>query len=59
MNVKRAREIVQSKDTITVTYQGTKVWIDGVDENSATARIHVENNPDEEKVVAVDLLQEQ
>lgn len=59
MNVTRAREIVQSTDKITVTYQGSPVWIDGVDENSATARVHVEDNPTDKKTVAVDELQEQ
>jgi small acid-soluble spore protein H (minor) len=59
MNVTRAKEIVQSADKITVTYQGEPVWIDGVDEQTATARVHAENNPTDSKTVAVDQLVEQ
>jgi small acid-soluble spore protein H (minor) len=53
MNVTRAQEIVRSADKITVTYQGEPVWIDGVDEKSAMARVHPENNPSDSKTVAV------
>lgn len=59
MNVTRAREIVQSTDKITVTYQGAPVWIDGVDEQNATAQVHEEASPSIKRTVAVDQLQEQ
>jgi len=59
MNVTRAKEIIQATDKVTVTYQGAPVWIDGVDENSAMARVHEEDNPVQRKVVAVADLQEQ
>ncbi len=59
MNVTRAVEIVQSTDKITVTYQGAPVWIDRVNENEATAKVHVEDNPTDLKTVAVADLQEQ
>ncbi len=58
MNVTRAQEIVKSRDKIEVTYQGKSVWIDGIDENSQMARVHVEENPQESMTVAVDQLTE-
>jgi len=58
MNVQRAQQIVQSKEKIDVEYQGRPVWIDGIDERSQMARVHVEQNPQESMTVAVDQLVE-
>lgn len=58
MNVNRAQEIIQAKEKIEVQYQGKSVWIDGVDQRTATARVHMEENPTESMTVAVDQLVE-
>jgi small acid-soluble spore protein H (minor) len=58
MDVTRAQEIIQSKGKIVVEFEGTPVWIDGVDENSKTARVHMEENPVDKKTVAVNELRE-
>jgi small acid-soluble spore protein H (minor) len=58
MDVNRAQEIIQAKEKIEVQYQGKSVWIDGVDEKTATARVHTEGNPTESMTVAVDQLVE-
>ncbi|SFB03457.1 MULTISPECIES: H-type small acid-soluble spore protein [unclassified Bacillus (in: firmicutes)] len=53
MNVGRAKEIMDSADMINVTYDGTPVIIQNVDEQSKMARIYTKTNPDEEKDVPV------
>jgi small acid-soluble spore protein H (minor) len=58
MDVTRAQEIIQSKQRIGVEFEGAAVWIDQVDEQSKTARVHSETNPDEQKTVAVQELRE-
>lgn len=58
MDVKRAQEILQSAETITVEHAGIPVWIDHVDEHSRMARVHPEGNPKESKTVSVDELVE-
>lgn len=58
MNVERAQEILNSTDKIDVKFEGVNVWIDSVDQNSKTARVHTEANPEDLKTVAVDELKE-
>ena len=53
MNVGRAKEIVESADMIHVTYQGTPVIIQHVDEAAKMARIYSRANPEDEKDVPV------
>jgi small acid-soluble spore protein H (minor) len=53
MNVGRAKEIVESADVISVTYEGTPVIIQHVDESSKMARIYSRTNPEEERDVPV------
>ncbi|WP_026568180.1 H-type small acid-soluble spore protein [Bacillus sp. UNC41MFS5] len=53
MNVGRAKEIVESADMIHVTYEGTPVIIQHVDEASKVARIYSRNDPDNERDVPV------
>lgn len=45
MNLTRAQEIIRSEQKIVVQYKGDSVWIDDVDEGTATARVHTERNP--------------
>jgi small acid-soluble spore protein H (minor) len=58
MDVNRAQQILQSPDKIEVQYQGKPIWIDGVDENTQSARIHEENNPGQTMVVPLNQLVE-
>lgn len=53
MNVGRAKEIVESVDMIHVTYDGTPVIIQHVDETTKMARIYSKTNPEEEQDVPV------
>jgi|GEM_PF-1857524 len=41
-----------------VQYKGQPVWIDGVDERTATARVHIEGNPANSMAVEVGQLEE-
>jgi len=59
MNVVRAQQIIQSVEKITVTYNGSPVWIDEVDGQTMTARVHPENQPGQSMTVALDQLNEQ
>ncbi|MFJ7725981.1 H-type small acid-soluble spore protein [Neobacillus sp. NPDC097160] len=53
MNVGRAKEIVESADVINVTYDGTPVIIQHVDEATKMARIYSRTDPDHEQEVPV------
>ena len=53
MNVGRAKEIVESTDMIHVTYEGTPVIIQHVNEAAKMARIYSKTNPEEERDVPV------
>jgi small acid-soluble spore protein H (minor) len=53
MNVGRAKEIVESMDMINVTYEGTPVIIQHVDDNTKMARIYLKSDPENEREVPV------
>jgi small acid-soluble spore protein H (minor) len=53
MNVGRAKEITESADSIKVTYEGTPVIIQHVDEQTKMARIYSKTEPDLERDVPV------
>ncbi|MEH7248453.1 H-type small acid-soluble spore protein [Neobacillus niacini] len=53
MNVGRAKEIAESMDTIKVTYEGTPVIIQHVDESTRMARIYSKTDPENERDVPV------
>lgn len=53
MNVGRAKEIVESADLINVTYDGTPVIIQHVDEKTKMARVYSKSEPELEKDVPV------
>jgi small acid-soluble spore protein H (minor) len=53
MNVGRAKEILDSPEIIDVTYEGTPVIIQYVDEASKMARIYSKKDPDYERDVPV------
>jgi small acid-soluble spore protein H (minor) len=58
MDATRAREIINAKDEVDVELNGVSVWIDSVDETEATAYIHAKNDPQNRRMVSLDLLQE-
>ncbi|MDZ5471633.1 H-type small acid-soluble spore protein [Bacillus sp. 31A1R] len=53
MNVGRAKEIVESAEIHNVSYEGSPVIIQHVDEKSKMARIYYRQNPEEEQDVPV------
>lgn len=53
MNVGRAKEIAESADMIHVTYEGTPVIIQHVDEATKMARIYSKTDPENERDVPV------
>lgn len=58
MELQRAEEILQSKEKIKVKHEGQSVWIDGVDVETKTARVHPEEDPDNQRTVSLEALQE-
>jgi small acid-soluble spore protein H (minor) len=59
MNIARAKQIAESAETVRVTYEGVPVQIQHVDEQTETARVYRQDQPDEEREVPVRLLEEQ
>lgn len=53
MNIGRAKEIAESAEMINVTYEGTPVIIQHVDENTKMARIYSRQDPENEREVPV------
>lgn len=59
MNVERAQEIFQSKDTIPVQLDsGQPVWIEKVDRENGVATVQVGSNPVNTETVNVERLRE-
>jgi small acid-soluble spore protein H (minor) len=58
MQVSRAQDILKSDEKIDVELNGVAVWIDSVDAENKTAKVHVEHNPADTRVVSVEELQE-
>jgi len=58
MDAKRAQQILNTEQTIDVKLDGVPVWIDSVDTSSNIATVHVKNNPNNQKKVSLDELQE-
>lgn len=53
MNIGRAKEIAESAEMISVSYEGSPVVIQHVNEEMKTARIFYRQNPEDEKDVPV------
>ncbi|WP_139492667.1 H-type small acid-soluble spore protein [Brevibacillus dissolubilis] len=51
MDFSRVQQIMKSEQKIDVEYQGTPVWIDAVEEQSQSVRIHEEGQPDARHIV--------
>lgn len=58
MNTQRAQEIAASPIMANVTYNGERIYIEQVDEQSGTALIHPLHAPNNKQRVAVSSLQE-
>lgn len=58
MDLARAKQILDAEQKINVTLNGQPVWIDSIDTESRTAKIHAENNPKDSRIVPVQQLQE-
>ncbi|MCQ6558218.1 small acid-soluble spore protein H [Paenibacillus mendelii] len=58
MNTQRAQEIVDSPTMINVTYQGTNIYIQHVDEKTEMARIYPLDEPEKELTVPLHNLSE-
>ncbi|WNS41233.1 H-type small acid-soluble spore protein [Paenibacillus sp. MMS20-IR301] len=59
MDVKRAKDIYASKDSIAVHLDGQPVWIEHVDGDNGMATVQVGSRPDNTVTVGVDRLEEQ
>jgi small acid-soluble spore protein H (minor) len=59
MDLNRANQIVRSPEKVKVTFQGEPVWIQTIDEETQTARVYAESNPDKERTVPVRDLKEE
>ncbi|TLS37903.1 H-type small acid-soluble spore protein [Pseudalkalibacillus caeni] len=58
MNINRAKQIISSPAEIDVQYHGVSVWLQNVNEEAATVRVHSKDNPDDERDVNVEELNE-
>ncbi|WML34831.1 H-type small acid-soluble spore protein [Clostridium sp. OS1-26] len=58
MDKVRAKEIASSTIMADVTHNGTRIYIESVDDNKETAKIHPLNNPKSEQEVSLTDLME-
>jgi small acid-soluble spore protein H (minor) len=58
MDAKRAQEISSSSNMTKVSYNGTNVYIEHVDQQNGLATIHPLDNPDQKQSVNVSSLEE-
>lgn len=59
MNKQRAQEIATSPVMANVTYNGTPIYIQHVDDQNETVRIYPLDQPDNEQTVPLNSLREQ
>ena len=58
MDSKRVKQILSSSADIEVTYNGTSVWIDQLNEDGRTATVHLRGPLEERSTVEIKELQE-
>lgn len=58
MDIQRAKEIACSSKMANVTYNGTPIYIESVNESGDTANIHFLNQPNNSREVLLSNLQE-
>lgn len=56
MDNQRAKEIVNSPVMVDVTYNGAKIYMEGVNEQKQTATVHYLNKPDKKLDVSLNSL---
>jgi small acid-soluble spore protein H (minor) len=59
MNVQRAQEIASSPTMANVSYNGTPIYIEHVDEQVGVATIHPLDEPNSKQSISVDSLEEE
>lgn len=59
MDAKRAQEIVSSAEMVNVNYNGSKVYIEHVDQGTGNATVHPLDNPESKQSVSVNELEEE
>ncbi|MGG3467082.1 small acid-soluble spore protein H [Neobacillus pocheonensis] len=59
MDAQRAQEIASSRNMANVTYNGTPIYIEHVDQEAGKATIHPLDEPDTKQSVSVSSLKEQ
>ncbi|WP_226038474.1 H-type small acid-soluble spore protein [Aquibacillus saliphilus] len=59
MNPQRAKEIVDSPTMINVMLEGNPIYIQHVNESESTARVFPVDDPEKEKEVSLDSLNEE
>jgi small acid-soluble spore protein H (minor) len=60
MNVNRVKQILSSSADIEVKYNGTSIWIDQLNEDGRTARVHLRSgNLGESTIVEINQLVEE
>jgi small acid-soluble spore protein H (minor) len=58
MNAHRAQEIASSPDMVNVSYNGSRIYIEHVDEQQGKATVHPLDEPTNKQSVSVDSLEE-
>lgn len=58
MNAHRAQEIASSTDMVNVSYNGSRIYIEHVDEQQGKATVHPLDEPTNKQSVSVDSLEE-
>jgi small acid-soluble spore protein H (minor) len=58
INIQRAQEIIDSPVMVNVTYQGTQIYIQNIDEHNEMARIYPLDQPENEQTVPLHSLSE-
>ncbi|GIP34018.1 H-type small acid-soluble spore protein [Paenibacillus sp. J2TS4] len=58
MDLLRAKEILDSENKINVELNGERIWIDSIDTESNTAKVHKEHQPEDMKFVPLEELHE-
>jgi small acid-soluble spore protein H (minor) len=58
MNAQRAQEIASSPIMSNVTYNGTRIYIEHVDEQNGTATFHPLDEPNNKQSISVTSLEE-
>ncbi|WP_062046517.1 H-type small acid-soluble spore protein [Bacillus sp. JCM 19034] len=58
MEIKRVKQILSSPADIDVTYNGTSIWIDELNEADHTVTVHLRGPLEERTTVPIDELEE-